>query len=367
MIQSALFFVLGFLGAGLLALLLAPAIWRRAVVLTRRQVEASLPLTLHEIQAHKDGLRAEHAMAVRKLEMTIKALKEKAVAHMIEAGGLRDELVHVRRRMVELESELAGLAEATAEFEANHEAREAEKRRLTEERDALDKLAHERAAEIEKLGRMYDDASFTASSRQIEMVALEAKQEELTSQIAVLRNERKDVDARVRDADVETKSLRENLRAEKRKVAMLEKKQAGLIAAKSQFEEKLERRERDMERLREKLNRAEAAIVAPEVEIAAEHARLSDRIDSLMRENRKLREALTQQRRTEGARADAAGDALLRRQISELAAEVVHLTSKLDENSSSLDELLGNAAPNAEAGISLAERIRALQEADAVR
>jgi len=366
-IQSALFFVLGFLAAGLLALLLAPSIWRRAVVLTRRQVEASLPLTLHEIQAHKDGLRAEHAVAVRKLEMTIKSLREKAVEQTIEVGSLKDQLVHVRRELVDRESERVGLAEEAAEFRANLEAREAVQRRLTEERDALDKLAHERATELEKLGRLYDDASFSASSRQIEMAALEAKQEELTSQIAVLRSESKDADARVREANVETKSLRDNLRAEKRKVSTLEKKQSSLIATNSQLEEKLERRERDMERLREKLNRAEAAIVAPDVEIAAEHARLSERIEGLMRENRKLREALTRQRRTEGTRADAAGDALLRRQISELAAEVVHLTARLNPESSNLDDLLGDVAPSDATGVSLAERIRALQEADAVR
>ncbi len=365
MIQSALFFVLGFLGAGLLALLLAPAIWRRAVVLTRRQVEASLPLTLHEIKAHKDGLRAEHAVAVRKLEMTIKALKEKSVEQAIEVGRLKDDLVHVRRTLAERESELAGLVEAAAEYQANLEAREAERSRLADERDALEKLAHERASELEQLGRAYDDVSFTASSRQIELAAQEAKIEELTSQIAVMRNERKDADVREREANVEVKTLRESLRAEKRKVSTLEKKQSSLIATKSQLEERLERREKDIERLREKLNRAEAAVVAPDVEIAAEHARLSERIEGLMRENRKLREALTQQRRVEGSRADAAGDALLRRQISELAAEVVHLTARLNPENTDIDELLGDIAPNEGAGVSLAERIRALQEADA--
>ncbi|RWX60080.1 hypothetical protein EN780_32935, partial [Mesorhizobium sp. M4B.F.Ca.ET.089.01.1.1] len=70
MVQSILFFALGFLCAGFLALLIAPAIWRRAVALTRRRVEASMPLTLAEIQANKDQVRAEFAMSTRRLEMS---------------------------------------------------------------------------------------------------------------------------------------------------------------------------------------------------------------------------------------------------------------------------------------------------------
>jgi hypothetical protein len=47
--------------AGLLALMVAPAIWRRAARLTRSRIEKSVPLTLSEIQADKDQLRAEAA------------------------------------------------------------------------------------------------------------------------------------------------------------------------------------------------------------------------------------------------------------------------------------------------------------------
>ncbi|RUW48093.1 hypothetical protein EOA36_21490, partial [Mesorhizobium sp. M8A.F.Ca.ET.021.01.1.1] len=61
MVQSVLFFALGFLCAGFLALMVAPAVWRRAVALTRRRIEASIPLTQAEIQADKDRVRAEYA------------------------------------------------------------------------------------------------------------------------------------------------------------------------------------------------------------------------------------------------------------------------------------------------------------------
>ena len=84
MIQSALYFAFGFLSAVLLALLVAPPIWRRAMLLTRKRVEAETPLTLNEIQAQRDGLRAEHAIAERKLELTLENVNEKAALQLAE-------------------------------------------------------------------------------------------------------------------------------------------------------------------------------------------------------------------------------------------------------------------------------------------
>ena len=91
-IQSILFFTLGFLCAGFLALMVAPAIWRRAVALTRKRIEASVPLSLTDIQADKDRMRAEFAMSTRRLEMNIKTFKDKAAAQIIEINRNRDEL-----------------------------------------------------------------------------------------------------------------------------------------------------------------------------------------------------------------------------------------------------------------------------------
>lgn len=101
MIQTALFFILGFLSAVFLALLVAPAIWRRAVVLTRQRVENSLPLTMTEIQADKDRLRSEHAVATRQLEMTIKSQHDKIAAFMIAEGHKREEALAQAEQLAE--------------------------------------------------------------------------------------------------------------------------------------------------------------------------------------------------------------------------------------------------------------------------
>ena len=91
MLESGLFFILGFLCSALLALMVAPAIWRRAVVQTRQRIESSVPLTLNEIQADKDQLRAEFAMSTRRLEVSLDELKERAAEQMIEINRRRDE------------------------------------------------------------------------------------------------------------------------------------------------------------------------------------------------------------------------------------------------------------------------------------
>ena len=44
LVQSVLLFSLGFLSAAFLALMVAPAIWGRAVALTKKRIEATVPL-----------------------------------------------------------------------------------------------------------------------------------------------------------------------------------------------------------------------------------------------------------------------------------------------------------------------------------
>ena len=90
MLESGLFFTLGFLVAILLTLMIAPAIWRRAVSLTRKNIENSIPLTVNEIQAEKDQLRAEFAMNTRRLEVNMEEIKEQSAEQLIEINRRRD-------------------------------------------------------------------------------------------------------------------------------------------------------------------------------------------------------------------------------------------------------------------------------------
>lgn len=69
----------------------------RAVRLTRRQISEAAPMTVNEIQADKDHLRAEFAISVRRLEIGMQAMRAKAIARSAnnqnaEIGRLKVEL-----------------------------------------------------------------------------------------------------------------------------------------------------------------------------------------------------------------------------------------------------------------------------------
>src|SRR6185295_16475407 len=51
-----------------------------------RRLEAATPLSMAEIQADKDQLRAEFAMSARRLEMSVDQLKAKTTTQLAELG-----------------------------------------------------------------------------------------------------------------------------------------------------------------------------------------------------------------------------------------------------------------------------------------
>ena len=155
-----------------------------------------------EISADKDAVRAEYAMTVRRLEMTIKSLREEAIADSLASGRAHDETRDAARAQ----------------------------------------LATEHAAELETLGALYNEASITASSRQIELVAQEQALDE-----------------------------------EKRRVTALEQKNSELVTALSEVQEKLEQRER-------KTTRRGGTKPSKDAEDAAGIAQLREQIKDLAAE-----------------------------------------------------------------------------------
>ena len=73
-IENMMYFALGLLVAGLLALIVMPAVWKRAVRLTKRRIEAATPITLSEFRADKDQLRAEFALELERVHACAVAL-----------------------------------------------------------------------------------------------------------------------------------------------------------------------------------------------------------------------------------------------------------------------------------------------------
>src|SRR6266853_6349722 len=90
MIEPIMYLAIGFLVSMLFGLMIVPLVHNRAVRLTPRRMEAATPLSMAEIQADKDQLRAEFAMSTRRREMSVDQLKNKSTGQLAELGKKND-------------------------------------------------------------------------------------------------------------------------------------------------------------------------------------------------------------------------------------------------------------------------------------
>ena len=372
MIQSILLFALGFLCAGLLALMIAPAIWRRAVRLTRKRVEASAPLTLAEIQADKDRVRAEFAMAARRLEIAAKASREKAAAQIIEINRNREELKSLSQQRMEETQAVAELNRKLNDLGSELRRKEEQLQRLAEKLASAETAGQQLEAEIEKLGGLYEEASFASSSRQIELVARESEIDRLRGDVSTFREQKEEAEERLRAAIKESRAKDAGLEAAEKRAADLETKINGMFATLADSDEKLGKRERELTQLREKSQevRKNGDSEEPVPGMVSDRELFEKQLTLLTRENRQLKEELAAaQSAVEADRNDDAreGEAL-REQMSELAAQVVALTAMAEGADLPIAKALATSLPkpvndDGETATSLADRVLALQKA----
>ncbi|WP_264046415.1 coiled-coil domain-containing protein [Methylobacterium flocculans] len=155
MIETVMIFALGFLAASLFALLLLPAVNARATRLSQRRIEARLPLSVSEVAAEKDYLRAQFAVAQRRLERKVEAIAAHRHADLaaigartLEAAALtrtveaRDETLRAREGEIAATRETLGATERDLETVRREAALGIATLQVLEEahRDVLDDL-----------------------------------------------------------------------------------------------------------------------------------------------------------------------------------------------------------------------------------
>jgi len=104
MIESLMLCGIGGLTGCLLMLMFVPLVHQRAVRLTKQQIVDATPLTVNEIQADKDHLRAEFAMSVRRLEISLEEMRAKAASRY---GDIHKQNAEISRLQVELDRKTA--------------------------------------------------------------------------------------------------------------------------------------------------------------------------------------------------------------------------------------------------------------------
>ena len=138
MVEVLMYLGIGFLFATLIAVSVIPLIHGRAVRLTTRRIENSIPQSMAEIQADKDLQRADFAVSTRRLEITIEQLKESNTSQRAEIGK-KDDIIN--RFKVEREAQNVELLLLKAEVGALKQQIGASDIRLNIEQDHPHELA----------------------------------------------------------------------------------------------------------------------------------------------------------------------------------------------------------------------------------
>ncbi len=167
-------FALGFLLAGLAALAFAPLFWARAVRLSVRRLEMQLPLSMREILADRDQVRAESALEQRRIEIKSEALNEARSHDLAELGRratritqMQEHIANLRQTNTTLNLDLGRLNRAHAELSAEASA-------LTKELYDLDGLRNREKETFRSLMREHNDLLALADEQRLSLASLSA-------------------------------------------------------------------------------------------------------------------------------------------------------------------------------------------------
>jgi chromosome segregation ATPase len=174
-IEQAMIFALGFLVAGLIALAFAPAFWRRALRLTRRRLETQVPLSVEEILADRDHLRAEFAVERRRLEIRVADVAQAHAADRSELGRRTAEILELKQAVEGRQEEVRGRAEALAKAEQEIANLSSEHGALSAALYDADGLYKTKQEQLAKLGQAQQALSTLADQRLANHAAADAR------------------------------------------------------------------------------------------------------------------------------------------------------------------------------------------------
>ena len=174
MIEILMFFSLGFLTASLLLLAIIPIVHSRAERLTVERLEASIPISIAEVYASKDILRAEFALSTRRLEQTIEHLRSKTMAYASELSRRTAIVTGPQSQLIDSRVSQAGGAPHSTGDKSAVAAGEP-----GEGKDVLDK----KETEIARLNKELDERSRASDAQRVELVAVRIQLEALKRQL----------------------------------------------------------------------------------------------------------------------------------------------------------------------------------------
>ncbi|MCG5237409.1 hypothetical protein [Xanthobacter oligotrophicus] len=393
MIEQIMYFTLGVLIATLVALLVLPAVWHRAVRLTTKRVEAAVPISIFEVQADKDQQRAFFALNQRRLELQTDAMRETITAHAatietqrqrtfaletelkalqaqyhlatatgaerdVLLGEIQDQLADRTATVARLEEELTARTSALTALEAAHRTLETDAQALAATlatREATLVSERERIAALEKdtadlrsrladtTRRLEETSAALESERTAAAEAKTVAAEAATS----LSTDLAEIQAALALKTTESDGWREAIAALEAERDRL----AGLLAI----------AERDLDANRAVVHAFEQRRASEFVAAEVENRRLADTLHMLKADHALMEEAIQRAPREAEATPLLAPEGLdaVRDGVTEVAAKLAALTAKLEGPGSPVRRLVADDATG-----ELAARIRALLDQD---
>jgi len=382
MIEPVMYFGIGFLVAALLGLLFVPLVHNRAVRLTMRRLEAATPLSIAEIRADKDQLRAEFAMSTRRLEMSVAQMKTKTTSQLAELGKKADAINQLKKELGEKTATIFAL-----------EARDKTQReqlRTTEEEFQLknsalrevERTLADKEAELVKLVAELGEHAITSDSQRVELAALRTQVEAMKVSVTDYERTVKDIELRrnrerseseataaelaaareklgslgERTTELERQLLLQTTEAEvlHKRVQELESKLGDQGRALAERDYQIEKLRNDAEAARQTETdlRSELAAVGGRSSIASDKFRsdikqLEAQLALAVEERNKLQRELSVMKRDAESTwaSERVENALLRERINDVAAEVARLTAALEGPGSTIVSMLAVDAP----------------------
>ncbi len=381
-------FALGFLVAALFGLLFLPAVQRRAARLAGRRLEMLLPLSMEEIVAERDQLRAEFAVERRRIEQKLEAAGDAQAQHMGEIGrqaGMIDDLNGqlsqtreelralgeardgLQREMDEAQVALGALQKALEDENASH----AEMRETLEgaraEHAALDQPANEQRAALAAL-------EMRAAALDLRIVALNHQRQDLeknlqakVSEAEVLQVERDlaraerdglevkraTLQRRLEEEALQTADLRDQIETLRRRVEEADRTRVAGEQARDAAQQRHDAAVRKVEEQENRIRALQSAAAERHATQVAEIATLTGPLESARRMQQERRAQKQQEARPAedgGAEQSHAETALVRQAIADLGAEVLKIAESLkpsrpgsEERDDSPPEVMGRS------------------------
>jgi len=387
MIEWAMLFTLGFVTASIIAFIAMNSVRKRTERLTIQRVQATTPLSMAEIKADKDQMRAEFAMATRRLEMNLDNLRERASDQLQEIADKNEKIKNLTYK-------LDGENEAQSELSVAKETIEVE---LSELRHELRQMREESVNLSTNYQKLVEDNNRVSS----ENSALSSENESFRSEVAFLKQKHKEElneKDKIHKQFAETKNELKDIIAKNEKQLYQLKRKDSLIVKAENASNLLRAQIADLEeQISNKINGTSKESVSEKKALVAEktvreltvnlsnleqdkaileseNVTLKQEVLDLKQEAQEKQELLSSldHMRTEDWEEDRLSASLLRERINDMAAEITAMTASLDDKGGKIrtqfsqicdiDSLDKIENPTDEPVSGLSNRMRSLQK-----